>query len=68
YQVTAVTAAESGRAASNAVIPIPPTPRTNDHEEGIFEDRCACGSSVRSALPVFLAGLLAMVLWASARR
>lgn len=67
YQVTAVTAAESGRASSNAVIPILPTPRTNDHEEGLFEDRCACGSSVRTGLPLALAVLLAMVLW-SARR
>lgn len=68
YQVTAVTAAESGRAASNAVIPILPTPRTNDHEEGLFEDRCACGSSVRTALPACLAVLLALLLWASTRR
>lgn len=48
-----------------------PPPRTNNHEEGLFGDRCSCGSS--ASAPGFFASLLAaalgaVVLAAAARR
>ncbi|HEX7901119.1 MAG TPA: LamG-like jellyroll fold domain-containing protein [Planctomycetota bacterium] len=45
YRVTPVSV--SAGPVSNTVsdtIPFPP-PRTNDHGEGLFDDKCACGSS-----------------------
>lgn len=45
----------------DAGTPLLPTPRTNDHEEGIFEDKCACGSSA-SGLPAGPAWVVATLL------
>ena len=41
-----------------------PPPRTNDHEEGLFEDRCACGSSAPGlpGLPALAVAAFLLVL------
>lgn len=44
-----------------------PPPRTNDHDEGLFDDRCSCGSSIPAASGAG-ASLLAALLLASALR
>lgn len=48
----------------------PPAPRVaGDNEEGLFEDKCACGSSVPApALPAAMAGLAALALALRRRR
>lgn len=47
----------------------PPLPRTNDGSEGMFEDKCACGSSAGGpALPGALAGLAALAIVLRRRR
>jgi hypothetical protein len=45
----------------------PPPPRTGDHTEGLFDDRCSCGSSMpvpggRAAAPALAAAGLALLL------
>jgi hypothetical protein len=45
----------------SAVATIPP-PRTEGHNEGLFEDNCACGSTARPALPWALALLAGLAL------
>jgi hypothetical protein len=47
--------------------PVIPPPRTNNHEEGLLGDQCACGSSVGSALP-FLPALFSGILLLRRRR
>ena len=51
---------ESADSVSAFGTPQFPPPRTNDHEEGIFEDRCACGSTAPGLpfLPALAAALL----------
>lgn len=43
----------------SAVATIPP-PRLEGHEEGLFDENCACGSTARPALPAALALLAAL--------
>ena len=60
YYVTAETTL-GGSQPSPTVSSLPglPPPRTNDHEEGLLEDRCACGSTIPAVpwLPALLAAL-----------
>lgn len=49
YTVTAINGLEGPPSNQACLTPQPPPPRTNDHDEGLFEDRCACGSSVPGA-------------------
>lgn len=63
YVVTAVStagqSANSNMGAAQATFP----PRTNSHEEGLFGDQCACGSSIPAApLVPALAALAALSL------
>jgi hypothetical protein len=46
YQVTAVGYMESAPLGPVSGTPLSPIPRTNDHEEGLFDDNCACGSTI----------------------
>ena len=70
YTVTAVNGLEGPPSNQACLTPQPPPPRTNDHDEGIFEDRCACGSSIPgagSAAVALTALLLAAALVAGRR-
>jgi hypothetical protein len=73
-QITAIaTGADLGAATPTVVVPPPvvtppppAVPRTNDHDEGFIDDRCACGSTAgdpsgprAAALAVLLAAFLA---------
>lgn len=61
YQVIAVSLIQSNPSASlGPVVPQSLVPRTKDHEEGLFDDNCACGSSIVRPLP--LAALVLAVL------
>ncbi len=52
YMVTAVSVAESGMAGPVTAAATLPTPRTQGNEEGLFDDNCACGSTIPGgALP-----------------
>jgi hypothetical protein len=46
--------------------PMLPVPRTEDHDEGTFGDRCACGSTVTPSLP--FAAVAALLLAGAFRR
>jgi len=46
FQVVAVSVVASAPTTSTSTTPLNPQPRTNGHEEGLFGDKCACGSSV----------------------
>ncbi|HEX7900953.1 MAG TPA: LamG domain-containing protein [Planctomycetota bacterium] len=46
YQVTAIGFMESAPLGPVSGTPFSPIPRTNDHEEGLFGDSCACGSTI----------------------
>ncbi|HEX7900941.1 MAG TPA: LamG domain-containing protein [Planctomycetota bacterium] len=63
YQVTAVSVAESGTQTSTSAVPILPIPRTEGHDEGFFDDNCACGSTIPASSAAWawlaLLGLLA---------
>lgn len=65
YTVTAVNGSESVPSNQACLTPLPPPPRTNDHDEGLFEDKCACGSSVPASGGAALA-LAALLLAAAA--
>lgn len=67
YAVTAVSVAESVPTAVVQGVTVSLVPRTNDHQEGLFEDKCACGSSIPGGLPGGLAlalGTLGLLLLA----
>jgi hypothetical protein len=68
YQVVAVGLLESyPSAAQGPVVPQSLVPRTEGHEEGLFDDNCACGSTASGAIPT--AGLwLAAALFLARRR
>ena len=66
YAVTAVSVVESAPTAVVQGSSLSLVPRTNDHQEGLFEDKCACGSSIPGRLPVL--ALLAVGLLALAGR
>ena len=59
YAVTAVSVVESVPTAVVQGVTLSLVPRTNDHQEGLFEDKCACGSSIPGGLPGGLALALA---------
>ncbi|HYF01418.1 MAG TPA: LamG domain-containing protein [Planctomycetota bacterium] len=63
YVVVAQGLMTSGFSNEASAVPISTVPRTNDHAEGLFEDRCACGSSIPGRLE---GALLAVVLLAAA--
>jgi uncharacterized protein (TIGR03382 family) len=44
YVVTAVSAAESGQSGVMSATAQFPPPRTNDHDEGLMDGNCSCGS------------------------
>ena len=46
YQVTAVGFMESTPLGPVSGTPFSPIPRTNNHDEGLIGDRCACGSTI----------------------
>jgi MYXO-CTERM domain-containing protein len=60
FQVVAVSVVASGPATSTSIRPPDPTPRTNDHEEGLLDGKCACGSSVGAPAAGLWAALLAL--------
>jgi MYXO-CTERM domain-containing protein len=60
FQVVAVSVVASGPATSTSIRPPDPTPRTNDHEEGLLDGDCACGSSVGAPAAGLWAALLAL--------
>jgi uncharacterized protein (TIGR03382 family) len=45
YVVYAVGLVNSADSTANSVVIPFPAPRTNDHGEGLFDDRCSCGST-----------------------
>jgi hypothetical protein len=68
YAITAVSAAESGVSNIQSATSLPQPPRTNDHEEGLLEDRCACGSTAGAPAPWALLLAFAMLGTALRRR
>ena len=65
YAVTAVSVVESAPTAVVQGSSLSLVPRTNDHTEGLFEDKCACGTSIPAGVPPGLAlalGLLGLFL------
>jgi len=69
YAVTAVSVVESAPTAVVQGSSLSLVPRTNDHQEGLFEDKCACGSSIPGApLGALALALAALGLKAVARR
>ena len=70
YEVTAVSVAESGPSTPAAsAVPLSPIPRLNDHEEGLFDDKCACGSSIPGPWPAAIAwAAVLLAAWAGRRR
>ena len=67
YFVVTANNGMASSANSNVVsgIPVPPPPRTADHEEGLLGENCSCGATARPAT-AFLA--LALVLLAARHR
>ena len=60
YQVVAVSLIESNPStAMGPVVPQSLIPRTKDHEEGLQDGKCACGSTIAGPFP--WAGLLAVL-------
>lgn len=49
-------------------MPLPIPPRVNDHEEGLLDENCSCGSSIGSTSPWALAGLIALAARSRRRR
>jgi uncharacterized protein (TIGR03382 family) len=68
YRVTAVSVAESGTQTSNSAVPVLPVPRTNGHEEGMFDDNCACGSMIPGPFGMWAMLLLGSLVLLGARR
>jgi MYXO-CTERM domain-containing protein len=71
YQVRAV--GNFGLVSANStpplvLTPFAPPPRTNSHDEGLFGDNCACGSSIPAPVWPALAGLAGLALMAVRRR
>jgi hypothetical protein len=67
YAVRAVSVAESGLSAPDTGVSSLPPPRTNDHDEGLFGEKCECGT-VSSAGAAPWAAFAALALFALARR
>jgi hypothetical protein len=63
YSVTATNGVEGPASAPQvALTPVPPPPRTKDHDEGLNDGNCACGSTARGAgagIALLAAALLA---------
>ena len=60
YRVMAVGLIESQPSTvAGPVVPMSITPRTKDHEEGLFKDNCACGSTAAGPSPLLSLLLLA---------
>lgn len=70
YRVRAIGNFALVSANSNLLVltPFAPPPRTNTHEEGLFGDNCACGSSIPAPAWPALAGLAGLALMAVRRR
>ena len=68
YRVIAVVnGAESLPSNVDSAVATLPPPRTSGNDEGLFDDRCACGSTARPSVPAALA-LLAFAALALRRR
>lgn len=67
YVVTAVSVAESGHSGVQSATALAPPPRTDDHEEGLLGDSCACGATI-PALPGAAALLPLLLLAGRGRR
>jgi len=60
YVVSAVSVLESVDSGEGSATTLNPIPRTNGHEEGLFDDNCACGTTIRyGASPWAVLALLA---------
>ena len=46
YVVSAVSVLESADSGESTTTTLNPIPRTKDHQEGLFDDNCACGSTI----------------------
>lgn len=68
YRVSAESYMESGFAGPSGGSPLSPIPRTNDHEEGLLDGNCACGSSIPAGSTPWAAGLLLLCAAAVFRR
>lgn len=68
YVVTAVSVAESGHSGPQSATALAPPPRTDDHEEGLLGDSCACGAAARGLPPALPFLALALILCAARRR
>lgn len=51
YVVSAVSVLESVNSSEATTVTLNPTPRTKDHEEGLFGDQCSCGASALAPGP-----------------
>jgi hypothetical protein len=70
YSITATNGVEGPASSPQvALTPQPPAPRTQDHDEGFLDGKCACGSTVADPSGLF-AGIvgLALLLASSLRR
>jgi hypothetical protein len=63
YFVVTANNGMANSANSNIVsgIPVPPPPRTADHEEGFLGDNCACGATARPGAGLLLLGLALLI-------
>lgn len=68
YMVTAVSVAESGMAGPATASALLPTPRTSGNQEGLFDDNCACGSTIPGGATPWGAALGALLGLAFLRR
>ncbi|HEX7900954.1 MAG TPA: LamG-like jellyroll fold domain-containing protein [Planctomycetota bacterium] len=64
YVVSAVSVLESVDSPEGSATTLNPIPRTKDHQEGLFDDNCACGSTI----PFGPAPWAALALLAAFRR
>lgn len=68
YYVTAVSVMESCPTTPISAVAQNTIPRTNDHDEGFFDDKCACGTAVPGFPPGLAWAALAAFLLGAIRR
>jgi MYXO-CTERM domain-containing protein len=67
YAVTALSVGESGYSNVSSAASVNPAPRTNDHDEGLFDGKCSCGTATPQA-PLLAAALAAALAFALRRK